>query len=439
MTIMTKIAVSTAFGLAVAGFAWGNEFVVKSGADNGGGTLREALSMAKDGDSVVFDLAHEKWQVRLSSPLRIDANAFPKAGLQIRCGLRGECVSMTGNGGFQLLYIGGGNVISIENISFAQGSAASGGAIENHGTLFLRRCEFNDNFASSWGGAVATWGTQGFYAISCKFFDNECKSWGGALCVHTGNATLVNCLFESNRCASWGGAVSLFSSSATVTGCTFEGNVCDAHGGALSAKNSGSVEIVDSTFRLNDAASGGGVSCWDSADMRLIGCTFQGNHATSANAADIFGGCVTRIGIPDAREDRVPEPKPYIAVEYSQMSGLDTRALGGWYSPQTNVHGKVHLRLNSLARPCFAPRKGCPLLEVDMEDCVSMEVENGKPFLYYGLGWSDTPNGDYRVEPGRWIQADANGNLPGEVKAPKGKGSSRFFRVKVTDDPSVIE
>ena len=64
-----------------------------------------------------------------------------------------------------------------------------------------------------------------------------------------------------------------------------------------------------------------------------------------------------------------------------------------------------------------------------------LTVENVKPFLYYGLGWSDTPGGEFTVEPGLWIQADANGVLPSEVKAPKGSGSSRFFRVKVTDNP----
>ena len=67
------------------------------------------------------------------------------------------------------------------------------------------------------------------------------------------------------------------------------------------------------------------------------------------------------------------------------------------------------------------------------------EVENVKPLLYYGLGWSETPCGEFVVEPGMWIQADENGNLPGEVKAPRGKGSSRFFRVKVTDDPMVTK
>ena len=70
---------------------------------------------------------------------------------------------------------------------------------------------------------------------------------------------------------------------------------------------------------------------------------------------------------------------------------------------------------------------------------VTMTVENVKPLLYYGLGWSDTPGGEFVVEPGMWLQADENGVLPGDVKAPKGTGTSRFFRVKVTDDPSVVQ
>lgn len=62
-----------------------------------------------------------------------------------------------------------------------------------------------------------------------------------------------------------------------------------------------------------------------------------------------------------------------------------------------------------------------------------------KPLLYYGLGWSDTPSGEFTVAPGCWVRADASGKLPSDVRAPKGTGASRFFRVKVTDDPTVAK
>ena len=206
---------------------------------------------------------------------------------------------------------------------------------------------------------------------------------------------------------------------------------------------SGDMLVVNCEIRGNHAY-GGAVVAQSNARLTLIGSTLTDNAADFAGA-DVFnlGGTVNAIGslCGDNRgqvagtTDLQPLP-----VKRSSLVSTDTKALGNWYSKAVDANGSSCLRLNDHARPRFAPRmEGRPLFEVTDEDCVSMPVENVKPYLYYGRGWSDAIDGDYHVEPGRWIQADANGNLIGEVKAPRGKGSSRFFRVKVTDDPMVAE
>jgi len=63
---------------------------------------------------------------------------------------------------------------------------------------------------------------------------------------------------------------------------------------------------------------------------------------------------------------------------------------------------------------------------------VSVSPANVKPGLWYGLGRSATPTGDFTVE--TWLQADADGTLPGALTAPK-KGAAGFYRVRVTDCP----
>jgi len=129
-----------------------------------------------------------------------------------------------------------------------------------------------------------------------------------------------------------------------------------------------------------------------------------------------------------------------VDVRYSSMYGQDIQSLGSWYSQVKDANGGMAMQLNAQACPRFAARVADDhLFEVVDEVYVTMRVDNVKPLLYYGLGWSETPNGEYVVEPGLWLRADENGELPSDVKAPKGNGNARFFRVKVTDNPSVAQ
>jgi hypothetical protein len=86
--------------------------------------------------------------------------------------------------------------------------------------------------------------------------------------------------------------------------------------------------------------------------------------------------------------------------------------------------------------PGLATRtEGQSIFDVDEDNMVFMSVDNVKLFIYCVLGWSGTPGGKFTVEPGMWIRVDANGTLPFDVKAPESNGTSRFFRIKVTDNP----
>lgn len=391
-------------------------FQVYTNADNGEGSLRHAIANAEDGDTILFDLRTGMNEIKLESEIEIKSGRFARNGLTIGGDNGGRNIKLNGCGKTRLLVVQSGNKVFVDGINFANGKGLSGGAIMNEGELTVRNCAFTDNHASSWGGAIANMRADAFYADNCDFVNNRCESWGGALASHTTPVSIVlNSRFDGNRCDAWGGAAAAFGSgNLLVISCHVHDN--KAHGGSLVAQSSAKLTLIGSAIKDNESVLDGG------SDIYNLGGTIK---AFGSLSQDNYGGVSGETGL---------APLP---MEYSVLASSGVKALGAWYSQVTNkTTGTVAMRLNQTAVPRFARRRADrPLFEVDGEEMVSMPVENVKPFLYYGLGWSDTPGGEFTVEPGLWIQADANGVLPSEVKAPKGSGSSRFFRVKVTDNP----
>ena len=107
----------------------------------------------------------------------------------------------------------------------------------------------------------------------CDFTDNHVvevdgqgsRAEGGALdFVRTGKLTITNCDFVENTATLYGGAIRMVGViEATVTGCLFDGNIADEMwGGAVYLANSGdgdsdkSIEFVNCTFQDNEAEEG---------------------------------------------------------------------------------------------------------------------------------------------------------------------------------------
>jgi len=395
------------------------DHVVTTAADAGPGSLREALGQAQDGALILFDLPTGENVIVLSSSLTTDAGRFGAQGLTIGGDNGGRGVTIRGDGTFQLMKIGAGNRINADGLTFEDGYGFSGGAIENRGALTVRQCRFFRNQAKGWGGAICNMQAASLYVQKCLFAENRCESWGGAIASHTTPLTTVlECRFTDNASEAWGGAIAGYGAGdVLVIASKVEGN--SAHGGSIVVHESTRLTLIGTTVRDNESVLKSGSAVY--------------NLGGTVNAVGSF--CDSTYGSVSGTTDLEP-----LRVTPSVLAGAETRAVGGWYSPCTNVSGMVSLRLNELARPQIGTRDdGGQALNMAETDMVSMRVENVKPCLYYGLGWSDTPGGEFHVEPELWIQADENGNLSSEVKAPKGKSASRFFRVKVTDDLSCVD
>jgi hypothetical protein len=210
----------------------------------------------------------------------------------------------------------GGGVVTLNHLKLTGGSAyggnATGGAIDNFGTMNLTNDQFVNNAVVGAGGVDQGGGAiynEGTLNLNSDLFTgnqatdgNNARSpiLGGALYNDSGAAlSIVNSVFANNRAQ---GAAD------------FQDNIgTDAGGGAiyLNGEGSNTVSITGTTFTNNNAiagsfsggesavttggtARGGAIDCGiniaSSITLNLTGCTFNGNSATAGDAHNSYGG-----------------------------------------------------------------------------------------------------------------------------------------------------
>lgn len=94
------------------------------------------------------------------------------------------------------------------------------------------------------------------------FMNANASSPGGALYFENSNAQIINCTFRFNQAKDMGGAFYSYSSNINVSDCTFANNTCGglySEGGAIYASSS-KVTIANSKFYDNSADAGGAIN-----------------------------------------------------------------------------------------------------------------------------------------------------------------------------------
>jgi len=243
-------------------------------------TIAAALGQSAAGDTVVVGCG--VWSER---GLVLPAGVLLKGAGPLPCAtLDGQALGLI----MTLEQSAEGN--RIEDLAFLNGSNnLFGGAIlleavENPvaiGPLILRRCRFADNHAS-FGGAVSVWNNDTpLQADSCEFIDNSADSYGGA--IHAIQATMTHCRFQGNR-ANRGGAVN--ANAMDVEACELEGNRAEDGGGLAGGY---SVTVRDSRFGDNRASHRGGAIYTQFASTThssvIENCLFHHNRAVSDGGA----------------------------------------------------------------------------------------------------------------------------------------------------------
>ncbi len=171
---------------------------VTSLADNGPGSLRQAIAGAVAGDTINFAVAGT---IPLQSQLAINKSLFI-------AGPGATDLTLSGQGTVRVLAISGGTVL-INGLTVADGNATVSGGIDIDGgaLVTITNCTLRGNVAyedGGGGGAIRNWGST-LQVESCTFAENSTVGAGGAI-QNVGTTSLRNSTFSGNS-ASVGGAL----------------------------------------------------------------------------------------------------------------------------------------------------------------------------------------------------------------------------------------
>jgi predicted outer membrane repeat protein len=185
----------------------------------------------------------------------------------------------------------------------------SGAAIFNQGGLAgsnshptIRNCNFQNNSALGFGGAIYNNGGFGGNAspiiVNCNFQNNTCELGGGAvfnqanfsgvaLTIFTDCTFLNNAANQNSGGGVYNQAAENGDCSPTFTNCLFEGNTTNDYGGGVHShgrKGKSNSVFTNCMFINNEANFGGGVSnngtLNGESNATFTNCDFESNHVT---------------------------------------------------------------------------------------------------------------------------------------------------------------
>ena len=167
--------------------------------------------------------------------------------------------------------------ITISGLTLGDGSAASGGAVVNAGTLALSGCALTDDSATSAGGGVDNTGT--LTLTDCTLSGDTAANQGGGIYNYKGAVTLSNCTLSGNT-AHYGGAIYDLLATVTLANCTVASNSAFFMGG-IDVPSSGSMNLFNTIVAGN---AGGDITGTVSGDNNLIeGPIGIGSFTTGVN------------------------------------------------------------------------------------------------------------------------------------------------------------
>jgi hypothetical protein len=274
-----------------------NSVIVTSAADDGAGSLREAITKACAGGTITFD---GDTIITLASMLRIEKSlTIDGSGHKIT--VSGDSVPRV-----QVFYLTGtGVTVNLKSLTITKGSADAGAGIYNDAVLNLTNSTISENFIphDEVGGAgIYNTGSGTLNVANSTFVNNTTDRQGGAI-FNMGEMTIVNSTFFGNSANTGSGSISN-SGTATMK------NVIIANTTSGSDCDLGYPFTVDSTNNLVDDDTCGS-SFTNSANINLDS-TLADNGGDTQTLALLSGSAAI-----DAGDDA--------ACAASPVSGFDQR------------------------------------------------------------------------------------------------------------------
>ena len=194
--------------------------IVSNTNDNGPGSLRQALAIANDGDTI--DAMGISGVITLiTGELLVDKSVTIN-------GAGAGVLAVDGNAASRVFFINSGETVTISALTIRNGHAGiAGGGIdnENDATVTISNCTVSGNSAGLGSGIFN----------------------GGAL-------TILNSTFSGNMAGEGGGTYNDGAGTLAITNSTISGNTAASAGGG--SFNLGAMEIANSTFSNNAADLG---------------------------------------------------------------------------------------------------------------------------------------------------------------------------------------
>ncbi|QDL07820.1 hemolysin [Brasilonema octagenarum UFV-E1] len=306
---------------------------VTSNADNGAGSLREAIAQAKSDDTIQFGSNLANQTINLTSgELTVDKNltvdGASTTGLTISGNNASRIFDVTTPGSSFTLR----NLTLVNGKSSGEGENGAGGAIRTISsdkltTLNVENSKFINNASSGNGGGAIWAGFNTANTITNSLFEGndgtagKSERGGGAIAVNTNSTlTVKNSEFDNNKGTN-GGAINSVLSTLTVEDSTFRNNDSTAggpigpntigYGGAIYTDGAnasgpnfdhgsvgGTITIRNSKFEGNKAVGqGGGLFLYAYPPDKIIvdNSTITKNEVVADSQGDSLGGGL-RIG-----------------------------------------------------------------------------------------------------------------------------------------------
>ena len=265
-----------------------------------GGTglsLREAILIASDGDTIIFDpnlnnglTTNRVINLNLGE-LVIDKSLTINGDLDSDDSTRD--ITVNANGRSRVFNVDDGNVsnqstVSINGLNITGGATlGSGGGIHSIELLNLANVNVFGNSSSLDGGGIFIGLFTTAEITDSLVTGNSAELRGGGIAISYAGAKIINTIVTGNSATS-GGGIDTYLSSPNIIDTTVSGNSANSGGGINLFYSSG---IIVNTFVTgNSAASGGGIRIIDSKSETIQSISTIANSIVTGNSTLSHGG-----------------------------------------------------------------------------------------------------------------------------------------------------
>ncbi len=176
--------------------------------------------------------------------------------------------------------------ITISNSNFTENKATSeGGAIDSESNLTVDTCKFDKNEAENGGAIYGAYIGVALNVIGSEFNENAASSYGGAVYSLGSDSTIDNSQFNKNNAAVGGALYAALGSNILINGSDFlENQASYAGGAAYFDQKSNNVAIKNSNFISNNASLYGGAVLSNVQSLNIDNVIFNDNNASAGSA-----------------------------------------------------------------------------------------------------------------------------------------------------------